>query len=53
LLSNYGLQQVPCGGGGLVVIYGPNFGVICARPNGRVAAGNYAVNTDTLTLQSQ
>lgn len=53
LLSNYGLQQVPCGPSGLVVIYGPNFGVICANPNGRVAAGSYAVNTDTLTLQSQ
>jgi hypothetical protein len=53
LLSNYGLQQVPCGPPGLVVIYGPSFGVICANPNGRVAAGSYAVNTDTLTLQSQ
>ena len=53
LLSNYGLQQVPCGPPGLVVIYGPNFGIICANPNGRVAAGNYAVNTDNLTLQSQ
>jgi hypothetical protein len=53
LLSNYGLQQVPCGPPNLVVIYGPNLGVICANPNGRVAAGSYAVNTDTLTLQSQ
>ncbi len=53
LLSNYGLRQVPCGPPGLVVIYGPNFGVICAYPNGRVAAGSYAVNTNTLTLQSQ
>ena len=53
LLSNYGLRQVPCGPPGLVVIYGPSFGVICADPNGRVAAGSYAVNTDTLTLQSQ
>ena len=53
LLSNYGLRQVPCGPPGLVVIYGPNFGIICANPNGRVAAGNYAVNTDNLTLQSQ
>ncbi len=53
LLSNYGLQQVPCGGSGQVVIYGPNNGVICANPNGRVAAGNYAVNQNDLTLQSQ
>lgn len=53
LLSNYGLQQVPCGPPGLVVIYGPNFGVICANPNGLIAAGNYAVNVDNLTLQSQ
>ena len=47
LLSNYGLRQVPCGPPGLVVIYGPNFGVICAYPNGRVAAGSYAVNTNS------
>ncbi|HKU81784.1 MAG TPA: hypothetical protein VJP76_06395, partial [Candidatus Tumulicola sp.] len=53
LLSNYGLQQVPCGPPNLVVIYGPNNGVICANPNGRVAAGNYAVNENNLTLQSQ
>ncbi|MBV9698585.1 MAG: hypothetical protein JO078_00530 [Candidatus Eremiobacteraeota bacterium] len=53
LLSNYGLQQVPCGPPGLVVIYGPNNGIICANPNGRVAAGNYAVNENNLTLQSQ
>jgi hypothetical protein len=53
LLSNYGLQQVQCGPPGLVVIYGPNNGVICANPNDRVAAGSYAVNENTLTLQSQ
>jgi hypothetical protein len=53
LLSNYGLQQVQCGPPGLVVIYGPNNGIICANPNGRVAAGNYAVNENNLTLQSQ
>jgi hypothetical protein len=53
LLSNYGLQQVPCGPSGLVVIYGPNNGVICANPNGRIAAGTYAVNENNLTLQSQ
>lgn len=53
LLSNYGLQQVQCGPPGLVVIYGPNNGVICANPNDRVAAGTYAVNENNLTLQSQ
>jgi hypothetical protein len=53
LLANYGLQQVPCGPSGLVVIYGPNNGVICANPNDRVAAGSYAVNEGTLSLQSQ
>ena len=53
LLSNYGLQQVECGPPGLVVVYGPNNGIICANPNGRVAAGNYAVNESNLTLQSQ
>lgn len=53
LLSNYGLQQVQCGPPNLVVIYGPNNGVICANPNGQVAAGNYTVNENNLTLQSQ
>jgi hypothetical protein len=53
LLSNYGLQQVQCGPPNLVVIYGPNNGIICANPNGRVAAGNYAVNENNLTIQSQ
>ena len=53
LLSNYGLRQVPCGPSGLVVIYGPNLGIICAEPNQLVGAGNYAVNVDNLTLQSQ
>lgn len=53
LLSNYGLQQVQCGPPNLVVIYGPNNGVICANPNDRVAAGSYAVNENTLSLQSQ
>jgi hypothetical protein len=53
LLSNYGLRQTTCGPPNLVVIYGPNFGVICAYPNNLVSAGSYAVNTNTLTLQSQ
>src|SRR6516164_5968525 len=52
LLQNYHLQQVPCGPPNLVMIYGPNNGVICANPNDLVAPGNYAVNADTLTLQS-
>jgi hypothetical protein len=53
LLSNYGLRQTTCGPPNLVVIYGPNFGVICAYPNNLVSPGSYAVNTNTLTLQSQ
>jgi hypothetical protein len=53
LLSNYGLRQVPCGPPGQVVIYGPNFGIICANPSALVAAGNYAVNVNNLTIQSQ
>jgi hypothetical protein len=36
----------------LVVIYGPHDGVICAAPNDLMSAGTYAVNVDTLTLQS-
>jgi hypothetical protein len=53
LLSNYGLRQVQCGPSGLVVIYGPNLGIICAEPNSLIGAGSYAVNVDNLTLQSQ
>jgi hypothetical protein len=53
LLSNYGLTQTPCGAPGQVVIYGPNFGIICANPNALVAAGNYGVNVNSLTIQSQ
>jgi len=52
LLMNYQLQQVSCGPPGLVEIYGPDNGVICARPNNLVAAGTYAVDIDTLTLQA-
>ena len=52
LLMNYQLQQVQCGPPNLVVIYGPNNGVICAMPNNLVAPGTYAVNMDNLTLQS-
>lgn len=53
LLSNYGLRQVRCGTAGLVVIHGPNFGIVCAYPNARVGAGSYNVNTSMLTLQSR
>jgi hypothetical protein len=53
LLSSYKLTQVPCGPSGLVVIYGPNNSVICAQPNQLVAAGNYSVNTSTLTIVSE
>ncbi len=53
LLSNYGLQQVQCGPPGLVVMYGPNNSVICANPNGTVAAGNYDIDSQTLSLVSR
>jgi hypothetical protein len=53
LLANYQLQQVQCGPPGLVVIYGPNNSVICANPNNLVAAGNYDLNTETLSLSNQ
>lgn len=50
LLQNYKLQQVQCGPPGLVVIYGPNNSVICANPNGTVAAGEYDLDTQQLSL---
>lgn len=53
LLSSYKLTQTPCGPPGLVVIYGPSNSVICARPNQLVAAGNYSVNSSTLTIVSE
>lgn len=53
LLSNYGLRQVRCGIPGLVTIYGPNVGVVCAYPTYRVGAGEYDVNLNSLTLQSR
>jgi hypothetical protein len=53
LLSSYHLTQTPCGPPNLVVIYGPNNSVICAHPNNLVAAGNYSVNSQTLTIVSQ
>ncbi|MBV8489654.1 MAG: hypothetical protein JO199_03915, partial [Candidatus Eremiobacteraeota bacterium] len=48
----YSLTQVQCGPSNLVVVYGPSNSVICANPNQYVAAGNYTLNTDTLTLSS-
>src|SRR5580692_7665163 len=51
-LSNYQLTQVQCGPAGLVVVYGPENSVICANPNNLVAAGNYQLSTDTLTITS-
>jgi hypothetical protein len=53
LLSSYHLTQTPCGPANLVVIYGPNNSVICAYPNNLVAAGNYSINSQTLTLVSE
>jgi hypothetical protein len=53
LLAGYHLTQVPCGPPNLVVIFGPNGGVICATPNGMVSAGNYSVNANTLTIVSE
>ncbi len=49
-LSNYQLVQVQCGPPNLVVVYGPQNSVICANPNNLVAAGNYTLNTDTLSI---
>jgi hypothetical protein len=53
LLASYQLTQTPCGPQGLVVIYGPNNSVICAHPNSLVAAGNYSVDSKTLTIVSE
>jgi hypothetical protein len=53
LLASYQLTQTPCGPPNLVVIYGPNSSVICARPNGLVAAGNYSVDSKSLTIVSE
>ncbi|MBV8283815.1 MAG: hypothetical protein JO175_04140 [Candidatus Eremiobacteraeota bacterium] len=53
LLQSYQLTQVPCGPPNLVVVYGPNNSAICAKPNNLVAAGNYSVNSQTLTLTSE
>ena len=52
MLSNYKLQQVQCGPPNLVVVYGPDNSVICATPNSTVAAGEYNLDTSTLSLTS-
>jgi hypothetical protein len=53
LLESYKLTQTPCGPPNLVVVYGPNSSVICAKPNQLVAEGKYSVNTSKLTLVSE
>lgn len=53
LLSSYSLTQTQCGPPNLVLIYGPNNSVICAYPNNLVSAGNYSVNSQSLTLVSE
>ena len=53
LLESYQLTQTPCGQPNLVVIYGPNNSVICAQANALVAAGNYSVDSQTLTIVSE
>jgi hypothetical protein len=52
LLSNYHLQQTPCGPPDLVVIYGPDNSIICAYPNDIVDAGEYTLDPATLTIVS-
>jgi hypothetical protein len=53
LLISYRLTQTQCGPPNLVVIYGPNNSVICAYPNDIVSAGNYSLNSQTLTIVSE
>jgi len=53
MLSNYHLTQTQCGPPNLVVVYGPSDSVICAYPNDLVSAGNYNLDTATLSLTSQ
>jgi hypothetical protein len=52
LLSDYGLQQTPCGPPNLVVIWGPDDSLICAYPNASVAPGEYEVDPSKFTLIS-
>lgn len=51
-LAAYGLVQKPCGSENQVIIHGPENSVVCADPNQTVAAGNYKLDTETLTLYS-
>jgi hypothetical protein len=53
LLASYRLTQTQCGPPNLVVIYGPNNSVICAYPNNLVSAGNYSIDSQTLTIVSE
>jgi hypothetical protein len=53
MLSNYQLTQVQCGPPNLVEIYGPENSVICANPNNLVQAGQYNLDTQTLSLTSR
>ncbi len=53
LLESYHLTQTQCGPPNLVVIYGPNNSVICAYPNNVVSAGNYSLDSSTLTIVSE
>jgi len=51
MLANYGLTQTQCSNeGNLVVVFGPENSIICAQPNATVAAGQYELNTDDLTI---
>jgi hypothetical protein len=51
-LSNYQLTQTQCGPPNLVVVYGPSNSVICANPNNLVSAGQYNLDTTTLSITS-
>jgi hypothetical protein len=47
------LTQTHCGPPGMVVIHGPNNSVVCAKPNTRVAAGDYELDVENLTITSK
>ncbi|MBV8490113.1 MAG: hypothetical protein JO199_06235 [Candidatus Eremiobacteraeota bacterium] len=49
-LETYQLVQVQCGGQNLVEVFGPEHSVICANPNSFVAAGQYNLDTASLSL---
>jgi hypothetical protein len=52
LLANYDLTQTPCGAPNLVVLYGPDYGTICAYPNSEVSPGSYNIDEPSLSLTS-